>query len=81
MSSMFNRFAEFPRTHITLTPHNSNDLIREMLIFCGTDGTIAVHDQNGTAVTYTVVAGDILPIIAKRVLSTGTTVTQVIGLY
>ena len=81
-NTMFNRFAEFPRHHVSITPSDANNLSREMLIFCGTTGTIAVHDVNGVAVTYTIdTAGSILPIIAKRVLSTGTNVTQIIGLY
>lgn len=81
-NSNFNRFAEFPRNHVTITPNNSTDLAREMLILCGTTGTIAVHDSNGTAITYTIdTPNSILPIICKRVLATGTTVTQVIGLY
>lgn len=81
MSNLYNRFEEFPRHHVTITPSDANDLVREMLICAGGAGTLAVHDSNGTAVTYTVVAGDILPIIAKRVLVTGTTATPVIGLY
>ena len=81
MNSMFNRFAEFPQTHVTITPSDANDLNRAMIIYCGSAGDIAVHDKNGTAVTYTVAQGDILPLLVLRVLSTGTTVTQVIGIY
>jgi hypothetical protein len=78
---MFNRYAEFPQTHFTITPSNDNDLKFPMIIYCGSSGTIAIHDKNGTAVTYTVIAGDILPVLAARVLSTGTNVSQVIGLF
>lgn len=81
MSNMFNRFAEFPQTHFTITPSDGTDLSRPMIIYCGSAGNIVVHDSNGTAVTYTVLAGDILPVLVKRVLSTNTTVTQVVGLY
>lgn len=81
MSNLYNRFEEFPRNHMTITPSDANDLVREMLIYAGGPGTLAAHDQNGTAITYTLVAGDILPIVAKRVLATGTTVATVIGLY
>jgi hypothetical protein len=83
MSSFWNRFAQFPRKHRTITPDNSVDLLAKdgMIIYCGTAGTIAVHDQDGVSVTYTVLAGDILPLVVRRVLATGTTVTQVIGLY
>lgn len=74
-------FAEFPRNHVTITKDDSADLSREMLIYCGSDGDIAVQDSNGVAITYTVTAGSILPIIVKRVLATETDVTQIIGLY
>lgn len=52
-----------------------------MIVMAGTDGTIAIQDSASTAITYTVTAGSILPVLAKRVLVTGTTVTQIIGLY
>lgn len=81
MSNLYNRFEEFPRNHVTITPSDANDLVREMLIYAGGAGTLAVHDQYGRAITYTLAAGDILPVIAKRVLVAGTTVTPVIGLY
>lgn len=80
MNSNFNRFAEFPRNHVAITPSDSADLPREMLIYCTVAGNVVVRDSNGTNMTYTVVAGDILPIIVKRVLATNTTAT-VIGLY
>ena len=83
MSAFWNRFAHFPRKHRTITPSDSTDLLAKdgMVIYCGSAGTIAVHDQDGVSITYTVVAGDILPLVVRRVLSTGTTVTPVIGLY
>lgn len=81
MGSMYNRFEEFPRHHVVITPSDANDLTREMLIYAGGAGTITVHDSNGTPATYNLTAGDIVPIVAKRVLSTGTTATPVIGLY
>lgn len=81
MSQFWNRFQEFPQNHDVITPSNSADLPRDMLVLAGSDGTIAAHDRKGTAITYTVTAGTILPIVAKRILVTGTTVTPVIGLY
>lgn len=77
----FNRFKHFCRGHETLTPHNSNNFQREFIIFCGGAGTISAVDTYDNAITYTVAAGDILPVLCKRVNATGTTVTPVIGLY
>lgn len=80
-NSNFNRLAEFPRNHVTITPSDANNLSRPMLIMAGTAGDIVIVDENGTSITYTVTAGSILPVIAVKVPSTNTTVTQVIGLY
>lgn len=77
---MFNRFEQFARSHETLTPHNSNNFQKEFIIYCGSAGTISAVDTYGTAVSYTVAAGAILPVLCIRVNSTGTTVSPVIGL-
>lgn len=75
MAGLYNRFQNFPRHHRAVTPSNSVDLTEEAMIYCDTAGTVAVHDHGGVSKTYTVLAGDILPIICRRVLSTGTTAT------
>lgn len=86
MNSMFNRHAEYPHTHVDITPSDANDLSRLMIIYVEGNTaaplTIAVHDQNGTALTYTVTEPNyILPVLVRRVLSTGTTATVIYGLY
>lgn len=81
MSNLYNRFEEFPRHHVTVTPSNSVDLFHEMLLMAGSDGTMVVVDAWNNPITYTVTAGTIIPIVAKRVNATGTTVTPIIGLY
>jgi hypothetical protein len=43
-------------------------------------GNVAVHDASGNATTITgVLAGETLPIVAVRVLATGTTATGIIA--
>lgn len=81
MSNLYNRFEQFPRNHSTITPHNSTNLGREMLVMAGSDGTMAIVDHADVVITYTVTAGTIIPIVVKRVNATGTTVSPVIGLY
>lgn len=84
MNSFFNRFAEFPKRHKDITSLKSNtvDLPTPMLVLCGTTGTISAVDENDVAITYTIdAANSILPIVVKRINSTGTNVTQIIGLY
>ena len=78
---MFNKAVEFPRNQVTITPSNSVDLPRPMIIYCGSAGAIAVVDANDTVVVYALAAGQVVPVLAKRVNATGTDSTQVIGLY
>ena len=78
---MFNRYSEFPKHQYTITPHDTTALPRLSIIYCGSDGDIIVEDEDGEEVTYTVTAGDILPVLVNKVLNTNTTVSQVIGLY
>ena len=66
--------------HFTITPSNDADLaIRPRALFCTAAGNVAVR-IGGVDITYPVVAGDILPLRAERVLATGTTAT-VVGWY
>jgi hypothetical protein len=50
-------------------------------IWCGTPGTVTAVMQNDRAVQFTVVAGSLLQIAAKRVNATGTTATGLVALY
>lgn len=75
----FNPYENFPRNHFTITPSDST-AFAECLVMAGTDGAISVEDDNGAIVVYTVTAGTVLPLIVSKVRSTGTTVSQVIGL-
>jgi len=79
--NMFQPRNSFASNHVTITPDDDHDLDTGMVIYCGSDGDIAVEDKDGVAVIYTVTAGDILPVVVHRVLEAGTTVTQIIGLY
>lgn len=62
--------------HFTITPSDAADLAeRPRAIFCNSAGTVRLRDALDNDITYTVVAGMILPIQPKRVLATGTTAT------
>lgn len=80
---MFNRYETFPTHQVTITPDDNVDIsiVENVLIEAGSDGTIKTTDMYGNVVTRTVKAGTVLPCIIKRVWSTGTTVSPVIGLY
>lgn len=71
----FNRFE-------ALTPSNTVDLARLTDgIFVGEAGTLAVVQQNGTVESMTAVAGQVVPVMAKRINSTGTTATGLLACY
>ncbi len=50
-------------------------------IYCGGAGIAQVVLQDDTVVPFTVVAGQILPVAAKRVNSTSTTASLLVALY
>lgn len=50
-------------------------------IFVGGSGVVAVVCQDTSVVNFTCVAGEILPIKARRVNSTNTTATLMVALY
>lgn len=68
-------------THFEITPNDSADLEKRVkALYVGGEGDIAVVDKEGTEVIYQNVFG-ILPVRAVRIRSTGTTATNIIGLY
>lgn len=67
-----------------ITPSNTVDFTQGVTrgIYVGTGGDVVAVGQDGTAVTFTAVPGGvILPIVAKRVNSTSTTASNLVGLY
>ncbi len=66
----------------SVTPSDSADLTyRTRAIYVGGDGSV-VASIGGTNVTFVgVVAGTVLPIQADRILSTGTTATNIVALW
>ena len=64
--------------HYAITPNNGADLPRRpRAIRAMTAGTVAIRDEAGTDITYTVDAGEVIPLRAVRILATGTTATVV----
>lgn len=69
---------------LTITPNDNADLsVTVLAIRCAVGGNVAfIAGGDTVAVTWVGVAnGEIIPMSAKRVLSTGTTATGLIGLY
>lgn len=73
-----------PAIHaFAITPNNSTDLdYITRSIYVGVGGTIAVVMAGGEEVTFVgVQSGSVLPVRVSRVKSTGTSATNMIGLY
>ena len=66
-----------------VTPSDSTDLPQvTRAIYCGGTGDISVVMRSGETVTFSAVqAGTVLPIEAVRVRATGTTASNLVGLY
>jgi len=66
----------------SITPNDSTDLTTATRsIYIGGDGDLAVNMVDGTSVTFVgLKVGSVLPIRAARVLATGTSATNLVGL-
>lgn len=63
-----------------ITPHDTNELVyTSRALYIGGSGDVKVTTADGTDITFVGVSG-ILPIRVKRVFSTGTTATSIVGL-
>lgn len=60
--------------HFAIVPDNGADLpILPRVIYCESDGTVVIRDEDGSDLSYTMTAGDRLDFRGVRVMSTGTT--------
>ena len=70
------------RGGLGVTPSNSTILPGIRALYVGGAGDVAVTFNDGTALTLTgVLAGTLLPIQVQKVMSTGTTATNIVALY
>ena len=80
MNNMFNRYAEFPKHQVAITPSDTLAIPKGPLIVMAlTDGTLIAVDNSNSSITYTVAAGDILPLLVKRIGASST--ATCVGLY
>lgn len=82
-SQVWWRDREFAGHHQAIVQSDTVNLPQDMVIYCNAAGDVSVLDHYGTTMVYTVTAGQIIPVIAKRVNDTGTTLTdgQLIGMW
>lgn len=81
MITSWNKDAKWAEHHYAVTPSDTVDNPIQGPIRCGSAGDIVVVDNSGVALTYTVVAGEVIPVKIRRVNATGTTVTGIIGFW
>ena len=81
MITSWNKDAKWAEHHYVVTPSDTVNNPVVGPIRCGSAGTITVVDNADVAIQYTVVAGEVIPVKAKRVNATGTTVTGIIGFW
>ncbi len=81
-SKSFDRIESQARVWASVTPSDSATFSPlPKGIYVGGAGNIALTGEDGTSVTFAVVAGAFLPLCPSKVLSTGTTATGIIALY
>lgn len=75
---------DMPHSHaFVVTPHDTNDLaFSTRALYIGVTGDVKVNMVGGEAgITFKAVPVGVLPIRATLVASTGTTATNIVGLY
>lgn len=67
---------------LAIIPHDNDDLPQITRgLYVGSGGDVSVQMQSGVELTFAnVAAGTLLPIRARRVLSTGTNAQDIVGL-
>lgn len=78
-------FPMFPGDAFSITPDDSNDLPDIAVVYVGDPGgtgAVKVTTAAGTDVTFVgLPAGFVIPVQVRRVWSTGTTATSLVGIY
>ena len=86
MSDFFSEFSkglDSPADrHFSITPSDTSDLaIMPRALRIDSGGTLALRDESGQDITYTVSDGEVLVFRAVRVLATGTSASNIVGWY
>ena len=67
------------RNHFPITPSDTTAFFADALSVGGA-GNVTCLDRDGTSATYTVAAGAQIPVQCTKVMATGTTATNIVGL-
>lgn len=74
MSGRFYKYANFTRRQVAISAADTDFVQGPMAIRCLTAGNCVATDEDGTTITYAMVAGEMLPTLIARIAaaSTGT---------
>ncbi|HEC44796.1 MAG TPA: hypothetical protein ENI20_18430 [Bacteroides sp.] len=72
----------YPVGGTAVTPHNTNDLARDGLLWVGAGGDVNVITVDGSSIVFVgIVGGTLLPVRIRRVLVTSTTASNMTVLW
>lgn len=76
------KVTSFPLHAEAITPSDSIEYGRGRQVFAGDAGEVTVEPFYGNnTVTFSLEAGQYVPVVCRRVLATGTTATGLVGVY
>jgi hypothetical protein len=71
-----------PKHAVTAVQSDTVNLVNPVVVYVGGDGNVKITTEGGEATTFVgLSAGDILPVSALRIWSTGTTATNLVMLW
>lgn len=72
----------FPQSAVAITPSDVDTFSAGVNVYVGGAGAVVVSPEGGQAdVTFTVVAGQVIPVTVLAVKATGTTATGLVAIY
>lgn len=78
--SLWNRYNKYAKNHKEIVPSDTVDFSTPCVVVAQTDGTVSLVDYNGNEVVWNVIAGQTIPVVARRINSTLTT-AELIGIF
>ena len=78
--SLWNRYNKYAKNHKEIVPDDDVDFSTPCVVVAQTDGTVSLVDFNGNEVVWNVIAGQTIPVVARRINATLTT-AELIGIF
>lgn len=82
-NSIFGVIPQFPVCAVLIAPHDTDEFEHPVAVRCDAAGAVTVEPYGtpGATVTFTVLAGEVLPVMVRKVLDTGTDPITLHALY